>query len=93
MKLILKKPVITEKSSALQENQNHYTFIVDKNANKINIRKEVEKKFSVKVDSVYTMNYRGKTARVGRNFGRKSDFKKAIVSLREGEKLNFYEEN
>lgn len=93
MKLTLKKPVITEKSSALQEKQNQYTFKVDKSANKIEIKREIEKKFSVKVENVHTINYRGKTARVGKYIGRKADYKKAIVSLKEGDKLSFHNED
>ncbi len=92
MKQILKKPVITEKSSNLQESANKYTFKVAKDANKIEIRKAIEEKFKVKVEKIATMNYEGKEKRVGKYLGRKSDFKKAVVTLLKGEKIEFQDE-
>lgn len=74
----------------LQEANNQYTFYVEKNSNKIEIKKAVEDKFDVKVKSVNTMNYDGKTARVGRYFGKRSDYKKAVVTLVKGETLDIY---
>ena len=90
MKLILKKPVVTEKSSMLQEANNQYTFLVERNSNKIEIKKAVEVKFGVSVKKVNTVNYIGKAARVGKFFGKKSDFKKAVVTLNKGETLDVY---
>jgi len=90
MKLILKKPVITEKSSKLQEKNNQYTFMVDKDANKIEIAKAIEIKFSVHVESVNTVNYLGASKRVGRYIGKKNDFKKAIVTLKKDEKIQLF---
>lgn len=92
MKMILKKPVVTEKTSRQQEKENKFTFLVDINANKIEIKKEVEDRFSVSVKSVNTVNYEGRKARVGRYFGKKSDFKKAIVTLAKGEKLDLFDQ-
>ncbi len=94
MRLILQRPVITEKSSKLQEDSNQYTFLVQKGSNKITIRKAIEEKYGVKVASVNTMNYRGHTKRVGRFVGRKSDFKKAVVTLRgKDEKIEYFSNN
>lgn len=92
MKIILKKPLVTEKTSKLQEKNNQYTFLVDVNSNKIEIKREIEIKFGVSVKEVNTVNYEGRKARVGRFFGKKSDFKKAIVTLAKGDKLDIYEQ-
>lgn len=92
MKMILKRPLVTEKTSRLQEKNNQYTFLVDVNANKIEIKKEIEIKFRVSVKDVNTVNYEGRKARVGRFFGKKSDFKKAIVTLEKGDKLDIYDQ-
>ena len=92
MKQILIKPVITEKSSNLQETVNKYTFIVAKDANKIEVRKAIEEKFKVKVEKIATMNYEGKEKRVGKYLGRKNDFKKAVVTLLKDEKIEFQDE-
>ena len=78
---IIKKPVVnTEKARLLMEN-NEFVFIVDKRANKIQIREAVEKLFNVKVLKVNTINVSGKEKRVGRNIGKTADWKKAIVSI------------
>ncbi|MGN0605206.1 MAG: 50S ribosomal protein L23 [Oscillospiraceae bacterium] len=88
---IILKPVITEKSmDGLQEGK--YTFKVDKNANKLEIAKAVEELFDVKVAKVNTMNCKGRTRRVGRFEGKKPDWKKAIVTLKEDSKtIEFFE--
>ncbi|GAW90908.1 50S ribosomal protein L23 [Calderihabitans maritimus] len=88
---VLIKPVITEKSMALKED-NKYTFIVDKNANKIEIKKAVEELFNVKVLKVNTMNLKGKKKRMGRFEGKTPDRKKAIVTLKPGDKIDLFEE-
>ncbi|GEO26731.1 50S ribosomal protein L23 [Alicyclobacillus acidoterrestris] len=77
---LIKRPVITERSSELME-ENKYVFEVDPRANKVEIRKAIEKLFDVKVEQVHTMNQVGKQKRVGRYVGRTSDRKKAIVKL------------
>lgn len=87
---IIIRPVITEKSMNLLA-ENKYTFIVDKRANKVEIRQAIEEIFKVKVDKVWTMNIRGKKRRMGRNEGYKPDRKKAIVLLKPGHKIPLYE--
>lgn len=90
---ILKKPIVTEKVSALNES-GKYGFVVDKDANKVEIKKEVEKLYGVNVESVRTMNYLGKPkSRYTKSkvvSGRSASFKKAIVTVAEGEVIDFY---
>jgi len=88
---IIIRPIVTEKISNLQEKENKVAFVVDRSANKIAIRKIVEKKFNVKVKKVATVNMKGKVKRMGRFEGRRSHWKKAIVTLREGFKIDFFE--
>ena len=92
--IIIKKPVITEKMTAISEKLNKYAFIVDKRANKIQIKQEVEKLYGVKVEAVNTMNYAGKTksryTKAGVITGKADAFKKAIVTLKEGETIDFF---
>lgn len=83
---ILKRPVISEKSFALAEN-GKYVFVVSKEANKIEIKKAVEKLFKVTVVDVRTVVMKGKVKRVGRKFGKRADFKKAYITLKEGNKI------
>lgn len=87
---IIKKPLITEKSMDLVQ-ENKYTFIVDSKANKVEIRKAIEELFKVKVTSVNTMNVKGKLKRVRNILGRTPDRKKAIVTVRDGDKIEIYE--
>ena len=87
---IILKPVITEKSTMLKEMNREVCFEVDPRANKSEIKKAAEKLFNVKVESVRIMNKRGKKRRVGRNEGRKKDWKKAYLKLKEGEKMIEY---
>ena len=90
---VLKKPLITEKVSTLNES-GKYGFIVDKNANKVEIKKEVEKMYGVTVESVNTMKYQGKEkTRYTQSrviTGRTAGFKKAIVTLADGDVIDFY---
>jgi len=80
------KPVVTERSTEIME-QNQYTFIVDKSANKVQIKKAVEDIFGVKIKAVNTMNIKGKKRRMGRfPEGKRPDYKKAIVTLRDDSK-------
>ena len=89
------KPLVTEKMTAITEKQNNmFGFIVRPEANKIEIKKEVEAKYNVNVVSVNTMNYAGKRksryTKTGVIKGRTNAFKKAIVTLRDGETIDFY---
>lgn len=90
---VLKKPLITEKVSA-QNESGKYGFIVDINANKVEIKKEVEKMYGVTVESVNTMKYQGKQkSRYTKTrvvSGRTTGFKKAVVTVAEGEVIDFY---
>ena len=87
---IIIRPIITEKSSALME-LNKYTFEVHKDANKIQIRKAVEEIFKVKVLSVNTLNVKGKPKRMGAFRGKTRSWKKAVVALPEGQRIEFFE--
>jgi len=88
---IVIRPVVTERSTDLADGQNTYTFVVARDANKIEIRKAIETMFGVRVEDVRTMNYRGKVRRVGRSVGRRPGYKKALVKLAEGERIDVYE--
>lgn len=87
---ILIRPIVTEKSTALME-QGKYTFRVPLAAPKIQIRQAVEQIFKVKVQAVNTMRYEGKLKRMGRTQGRRSDWKKAVVTLKPGEAIELFE--
>ena len=89
---VLKKPVFTEKSMTLQAEENKYTFDVDVNANKIEIKQAVEAMFDVKVESVNVMNIKPKTKRVGRYEGKTNRRRKAIDKLAEGSTINYFGE-
>jgi len=88
---IIKRPLITEKSTIAREGSNEYFFEVDPRANKIEIGNAVEALFKVKVLDVRIMNMRGKKKRVGRNMGRTRDWKKAIVKLEPEAKIEIFE--
>ena len=90
-RIILKRPLLTEKSTRIQEQLNQVAFEVEPTANKLQIRRAVEERFDVKVTSVRTMNFRGKLKRMGRFQGRRSSWKKAVVTLAEGQKIEFFE--
>lgn len=87
---ILIRSIVTEKSTALME-QGKYTFRVPLAATKIQIRQAVEQIFKVKVQAVNTMRYEGKLKRMGRTQGRRSDWKKAVVTLKPGEAIELFE--
>ena len=87
---IIKAPIITEQSTKLIEGQNKYTFKVDRKANKVEIKKAIEKIFNVKVLSVNTVNVLPKFKRMGKYEGYKSAYKKAIVKLEEGQKIDAF---
>lgn len=87
---VILRPIVTEKSNMLQERSNQVVFRVAKDANKIDIRKAVEKLFNVRVVAVNTFRSPSRLRRVGRNVGRRPSWKKAIVRLREGDKIEFF---
>lgn len=87
---ILIRPLITERTTALMA-EGKYVFLVAPKANKVEIAKAVAEIFKVKVDSVNTVNVLGKTKRMGRTVGKRSDYKKAIVKLAAGETIEFFE--
>ncbi|MFQ6608442.1 MAG: 50S ribosomal protein L23 [Fidelibacterota bacterium] len=97
-KQVIIRPLLTEKMSHLEESQRKYAFQVNSFANKIEVKQAIEKKFDVKVTNVSTMNMRGKskqmTMRSGgrpiRTSGRRSDWKKAIVTLQEGYSIDLF---
>ncbi len=88
---IIKGPWLTEKSTWQKETANQVCFIVAREANKIEIKEAVERIFKAKVEAVRTQVNPGKQRRVGRNTGYSSDWKKAIVTLRPGERIEFFE--
>lgn len=88
---ILRRPLVTEKTTFLKEDNNQVAFQVRKDANKIEIRKAVEKLLGVQVSSVNTLVNRGKSKRVGKSNGRRSNWKKAIVTLQPGEDVEFFD--
>ena len=91
---ILKKPVVTEKMNRITEKQPRYGFIVDKRANKIDIKKAVEAMYGVSVEAVNTMIFRGKSksrgTKTGVVTGQRPNTKKAIVTLKAGESIDFF---
>ena len=89
---IVRKALITEKGTGLRETQNQYYFEVARDANKLEILKAVETIFHVKVSSVRTMQMRGKLKRQGKYAGRRSDWKKAIVTLGVDQKIELFEQ-
>lgn len=89
---VVRKALITEKGTALRELRNQYHFEVARDANKIEIKHAIEKIFSVKVDHVRTMQLRGKVRRQGRFVGKRSDWKKAVVTLGPDQKIELFEQ-
>ncbi len=89
---IVRRALITEKGTILRETRNQYHFEVARDANKIEIKQAVEAIFSVKVSAVRTQQHRGKVKRQGRGIGRRSDWKKAIVTLKPDQKIELFEQ-
>lgn len=87
---IILKPIVTEKTMNLLA-ENKYSFLVDRRANKVEIKKAIEEIFNVRVEKVRTINIRGKKRRMGRFEGRKPDRKKAVVTLKPGHKIPLFE--
>ena len=88
---VLVKPLLTEKITGLQEAANRIAFVVQNDVNRIEVRQAVESVLKVKVKSVNIMNVMGKKKRQGRYLGKRADWKKAIITLNEGEKVELYE--
>jgi large subunit ribosomal protein L23 len=88
---IVLRPIITEKSSSSKDKGNQYVFEVARDANKIEIAKAVERLFKVKVVAVRVMNMEGKKRRLGKNTGKRSDWRKAIVKIGPKDKISFFE--
>jgi large subunit ribosomal protein L23 len=88
---VLKRPVITEKSTTQKEANNQLTFEVDRKANKVEIRQAVEQVFKAKVLGVRTIQMKGKAKRFGRTVGKRRNWKKAVVTLAPGERVEFFE--
>lgn len=88
---VIQRPLISEKGTEQKEKDNKITFVVHPNANKIEIKRAVEKLLEVKVAKVNLMNITGKKKRLGRFEGRRKNIKKAVVTLKEGEKLEIFE--
>ena len=88
---IIKGPLITEKVDQAREKFRQYSFIVDKKATKVDVARAVESLFKVSVEGVRTNIVRGKIKRVGRNIGKRPNYKKAVVTLKEGDKIELFE--
>jgi large subunit ribosomal protein L23 len=89
---VVKRALITEKGTVLRETRNQYHFEVARDANKIEIKRAIEQIFSVKVGSVRTQQMSGKAKRQGRYAGKRSDWKKAIVTLLPDQKIDLFEQ-
>lgn len=88
---VIKKPLITEKATLAKDNQNVVAFVVNRDANKIEIKEAAEKLFKVEVSAVRTVNVAGKMKRTGKSIGKRSNWKKAYVTLKEGSTVDFFE--
>jgi len=88
---VIRKPMLTEKCHDMKEKHNQVAFQIDRRANKVQVKEAVEKIFKVKVKRVNVMNVAGKKKRLGRNVGKRSDWKKAVVTLMPGETIEIIE--
>jgi large subunit ribosomal protein L23 len=88
---IIKRPLITEKTTAQKESHNQVSFEVDRGANRVEIRRAIERIFNVKVSQVQTLQVKGKKKRQGRIMGKRKDWKKAVATLAPGERIDFFE--
>ena len=88
---VIVRPLVTEKSHDQLDRLGAYTFVVSMDANKIEIAKAVEKQFNVKVTDVRTMRYAGKAKRMGKHAGRRASWKKAVVTLAQGDSIELFE--
>ena len=90
---IIKGPIITEKLDTERESHRHYAFNVDLKANKDAIKQAIQQLFKVTVTGIRTSVHRGKVKRMGKNIGKRSNWKRAIVTLKEGDKIDLFEGN
>lgn len=88
---VIRRPLITERATQLQEANGKYSFEVDRRANKIDVKRAVEAMFDVQVTKINTTSVRGKVKRLGRFVGRRSNWKKAIVTLAAGQSIDIFE--
>ena len=88
---IIKRPLLTEKTNIQKETTNQLSFEVDRGANRVQIKRAIENIFNVRVAGVRTMQIKGKVKRRGRILGKRRDWKKAIVKLMPGERIDFFE--
>ena len=88
---IIKRPLVTEKTTIQKDSYNQVSFEVDRKANRVEIKRAIEKIFNVRVVRVQTMQIKGKTKRRGNILGQRKDWKKAIVALMPGERIDFFE--
>jgi large subunit ribosomal protein L23 len=88
---VISSPLITEKGTLVNEQGNQFLFRVRREANKVEIRRAVETLFKVKVEKVHTLNYLGKKRRVGKSLGQRPGWKKAYVTLAQGQRIDFFE--
>ncbi|MBI4798828.1 MAG: 50S ribosomal protein L23 [Desulfarculus sp.] len=91
LRQVVRRPLVTEKGTLAKEANNQLIFEVDRRSNKVEIRQAVEQVFKVKVLKVRTVNCEGKKKRLGRIAGKRSDWKKAYVTLAEGQSVEFFE--
>ncbi len=88
---VIKGPIVTEKLDKAREEAHQYSFLVDREANKSEIAQAVEKLFKVNVTAVRTSIHRGKVKRIGRSIGRRPNWKRAVVTLKEGQSIDLFE--
>lgn len=88
---VIKKPHVTEKTSLASDTSNTVAVVVDKAANKIEIKQAIENLFKVKVAAVRTVNVAGKVKRAGKTYGKRSNWKKAYITLQDGQSIDFFE--
>lgn len=88
---ILLRPIITEKTTRLMDDENTYVFQVGDAANKVQVKRAIEALYGVQVASVRTLRMRGKVKRFGRHYGKRSNWKKAYITLAEGHALDLFE--
>jgi len=88
---VLIRPLLTEKMTGLKEKQNKVCFLVHPRSNKIEVKRAAEEVLKVKIESVHIINTKGKRKRLGRFEGKRADLKKAILTLKKGEKLELFE--